>query len=311
MRTHHLERHPLVHRWNRHLPPRLTVAPGDTVIFDCADSSGGQVFPGQSLEAFQSIDTSLIHALTGPVAIAGAEPGDALVIEILAYEHEGWGWSSLQPGLGLLPDDFSGHYLQHWTVTDEQLRDIPGLVFELAPFCGVLGVQRTEEGEFRTRPPGPFGGNLDVRHLTAGARLVLPVFVAGANFCAGDAHLAQGDGEVCVNGAEAPIKAHLRFSLEKGRAPSHPYALAPNGLTPQRYAEGAYHLFMETDEDLMQAARNATRRAIDYLQTRLNLPAEQAYIACSLALDLRLSQVVNKPRWTVTGHLPEAIFAST
>jgi acetamidase/formamidase len=261
-----------------------------------------------SLAEFASIDKTRVHALTGPVAVEAAVPGDALEIEILGFDHQGWAWTSIMPGMGLLGDEFSEPYLHIWRLEGSQTRSLPGVTLDLHPFCGIIGVQRAEAGEFRTRAPGPFGGNMDVKHLGAGAHLWLPVMIPGAGLCAGDAHAAQGDGEVSINGMEAPMTVTLRVHLRKALALEGPYAVSPPSLVPQRYLSKPFHVFIESHEDPRQAARAAVRRAVAFLGVRLGLSRELALILCSVVLDLKISQMVNGPITTVSGYLPEAIF---
>jgi acetamidase/formamidase len=307
--AHHLvDRIETRNRWNRDYPPVCTIAPGDTVTVRMKDSSDGQVHPEMSLEAFAAFDKMRVHALSGPIAIEGAEPGDALEIEVLELEHEGWAWTSIIPGLGLLGDEFEEHFLHVWKLERHCTRSMPGVTLDLHPFCGIIGVQRAESGEYRTRPPGVFGGNMDVRHLGVGARLMLPVFTPGAGLCAGDAHAAQGDGEVSINAMEAPMSVTLRVHLHKNRPLVAPYALATPALVPPRYLGRPWHVFIESHEDLREASRAGVRRAMGYLQRRLGLSREQALILCSVVLDLKISQIVNAPVWTVSAYLPEAIF---
>jgi acetamidase/formamidase len=295
-------------RWNRDYAPVLAISPGDTVSLALRDSSDGQVRPGMTKVEFAAIDRTRIHALTGPVAVDGAEPGDALEIEIMEFKHEGWAWTGIMPGMGALGDEFAEPYLHIWKLEEARTRSIAGVTLDLHPFCGIIGVQRTEFGEFRTRVPGPFGGNMDVRHLGAGSRLWLPVFTPGAGLCAGDAHAAQGDGEVSINGMEAPMTVRLRVHLRKRRNLAGPYAVALPSLVPPRYGTKPFHVFIESHEDPREAARAAVRRAIAFLGARLGLPRELALVLCSVALDLKISQMVNAPAATISAYLPEAIF---
>ena len=212
MREHALTALPTHSVWDRSLQPRLRIEPGDQVQIECVDSSGAQVQPGMTAEQFLAIDRTRIHALTGPIWIEGAEPGDVLEIDVLATRHSGWGWSSVIEGLGFLKDRFRGPCLFHWLLEGESSGSLYPAVVPLRPFLGVMGVARAEDGAFRTRPPGPFGGNLDVRELCAGSRLYLPIFNRGALFSCGDGHAAQGDGEVCINGIECPLDVTLRLS---------------------------------------------------------------------------------------------------
>jgi len=305
---HHIDTSRTCNRWNREYPPVLTVEGGDTVSLALKDSSDGQVRPGISTAEFAAIDKTRIHALTGPIAVDGAEPGDALEIEIIGFEHEGWAWTSIIPGMGALGDEFDEPFLHLWKLEGGQTRSIRQVTLDLHPFCGIIGVQRAERGEFRTRAPGPFGGNMDVRHLGAGARLWLPVFTPGAGLCAGDAHAAQGDGEVSINAMEAPMTVTLRVHLRKGVDLAGPYAVALPPLIPPRYLKKPFHVFIESHEDPREAARAAVRRAIAFLCKRLGLSRELAFVLCSVVLDLKISQMVNTPVMTVSAYLPEAIF---
>jgi acetamidase/formamidase len=305
---HTLDRSRTCNRWNRLNPPTVIIAPGDTVSLAMKDASDGQVVPGMLAADFAEIDTTRIHALTGPVAVEGAEPGDALEIEIMDFKHEGWAWTSVIPGMGLLGDEFKDHFIHFWKLEDGKTRSMPGVTLDLHPFCGIIGVQRAQYGEFRTREPGAFGGNMDVRHLGAGARLWLPVFIPGAGLCAGDAHAAQGDGEVSINGMEAPMTVTLRVHLRKARNIEGPYAVAQPTLVPPRYLVKPFHVFIESHVDPREAARAAVRRAIDYLRTRLGLDREHAIVLCSVVLDLKISQLVNAPVTTISAYIPEAIF---
>ena len=168
-----------------------------------------------------------IHALTGPVFVEGAEPGDVLEIEILEVAHKGWGWTSTIPGLGFLDQRFTEASLFHWRLDGDTSISLAPAIVPLRPFCGVMGVAPAEQGQFRTRPPGVFGGNMDVRDLSTGATIYLPVLNPGALFSCGDAHAAQGDGEVCINGIECPADVTLRFKLHKSSALSAAIVEAP------------------------------------------------------------------------------------
>jgi acetamidase/formamidase len=291
--------------WDRSLPPRLRIEPGDQVAFECTDASGGQVRPGMTTEEFLAIDRTRIHALTGPVWIEGAEPGDVLQIDVLATRHAGWGWSSVVEGLGFLKARFREPYLFHWQLDGESTSSLVPAVVPVRPFLGVMGVARAEDGAFRTRPPGPFGGNLDVRELCAGSKLYLPVFNHGALFSCGDGHAAQGDGEVCINGIECPLDVTLRFHLHKRQPLSGPIVEASEAAAADSTADA--WVVVETGTDLTEAARAATGRMIDLLVSRWGFTDVHAYILCSVALKLRLSQVVNEPVYTVSAALSKQI----
>jgi len=298
-----LSAEPTHSRWNAALQPRLTIASGDTVEFECQDSSGAQVHPGMSVEEFQGIDRGRIHALTGPVAIAGAEPGDVLQIDVLEVQHKGWGWSSVIPGLGFLKQRFTEPFLFHWELEPLVSRSLGPALVPLRPFCGILGVAPAEWGEFRTRPPGVFGGNMDVRELAAGATLYLPVLQPGALFSCGDAHAAQGNGEVCINGIECPADVLLRFTLHKQQALAGPLVESSTAADE----DGPAWVVVESATDAMAAAHGATDRMVDLLVSRWGFDPVHAYLLCSVAMHLRFSQVVNEPVITVSASIAKSI----
>ncbi len=305
MTEHILSAEPTHSVWDRSLAPRLRIEPGDEVAFECVDASGGQVRPGMTTDEYLTIDRTRIHALTGPVWVEGAEPGDVLQIDVLSTRHAGWGWSSVIEGLGFLKDRFREPYLFHWQLDGESTSSLAPAVVPVRPFLGVMGVARAEVGAFRTRPPGPFGGNLDVRELCVGARLYLPVFNHGALFSCGDGHAAQGDGEVCINGIECPLDVTLRFHLHKQQALSGPIVEASEVAAPDSSADA--WVVVETGTDLATAAQAAAGRMIDLLTSRWGFTEIHAYILCSVALKLRLSQVVNEPVYTISAALSKQI----
>jgi acetamidase/formamidase len=304
MPEHSLSAAPTHSRWNRDLKPRLAIVPGDTVHLECQDASGAQVRPGMTVAEYLKIDRDRIHALTGPIFVEGAEPGDVLEIKVLEVAHKGWGWSSVIAGLGFLKQRFAEPFLFHWTLEGDLTRSLAPAVVPLGPFCGVMGVAPTEHGEFRTRPPGVFGGNMDVRELCSGATLYLPVLNRGALFSAGDAHAAQGDGEVCINGIECPSDVTLRFQLHKGQPLAGPLI---ESAAHKEMDEGDAWIVVESGTDAIAAARAATSRMIDLLVARWGFTDVHAYLLCSVAMNLRLSQVVNEPMFTVSAAVPKHV----
>ena len=291
--------------WDRSLHPRLRIEPGDEVQIECVDASGGQVAPGMTTTEYLAIDRTRIHALTGPIWIEGAEPGDALQVDVLATQHGGWGWTSVVEGLGFLKERFHEPYLFHWFLEGEATSSLAPAVVPVRPFLGVMGVARADDGAFRTRPPGPFGGNLDVRELCAGSKLYLPVYNHGALFSCGDGHAAQGDGEVCINGIECPLDVTLRFGLHKRQPLAGPLVEASETAAPDSVADA--WVVVETGTDLENTARAATGRMIDLLASRWGFSEIHAYLLCSVALRLRLSQVVNEPVHTVSAAIAREI----
>ncbi len=306
MPEHQLPAQQLHFAWDNSLEPVLRIAPGDTVTFETWDASGHIIQRNwTSAEAANRKRTPGVgHALTGPVAVAGARAGQTLVVDVLEVQPAAWGWTSFSPGRGLLPDDFASAHLRTWDLEDgETARGMEGVRLPLAPFCGVMGVAMAEAGVHSTIPPRRVGGNMDVRQLTAGATLYLPVEVDGALFSVGDAHGVQGDGEVCITAVEMDSVTRLRFSLSD-------VALREPELRIQRpptVIGGAYHGCTAHAPDLMEAARNATRWLIEWLCREARLCAEDAYTLASVAAELRISQIVDAPNWTVTAFFPLSV----
>jgi acetamidase/formamidase len=294
--------------------PVLAVDPGDVVRFDCRDATDGSLGPDATPGDVLAMDTPG-HALTGPVAVAGAEPGDALVVEVLSVVPGDLGWSYVYPGeegWGLLAEEFPDAGVEVWTIDRgagvARLGDGPGadVAVPLAPFPGVLGVAPDADGPVSTTPPRRVGGNLDVKHLTAGSRLTLPVEVEGALFSTGDGHAAQGDGEVCVTGIETATTVDLRFSVREGAAPEYPRFETTGPFTPTGRDEPAVATTGIAD-DLMAASREAVRGMIAHLGDEYGLPRLRAYVLCSVAVDLKVNEVVDRPNWVVSAYLPESV----
>jgi len=302
-----LNAEPTHSRWNRALKPRLRVAPGDVVRLECVDSSGAQVSVSTTLEEYLKIDRDRIHALTGPIFVEGAEVGDVLQVDVLEVAHKGWGWTSVVSGLGFLKQRFTEPFFFVWKMEGDISKSIAPAVVPIRPFCGVMGVAPAEDGEFKTRPPGVFGGNMDVRQLCTGATLYLPVLNRGALFSAGDAHGAQGDGEVSINGIECPADVTLRFQVHKQRALPGPMIETPAGRKLETDASAGEWVVVESSNDAMGAARGATSRMIDLLVDRWGFSAVHAYLLCSVAMNLRFSQVVNEPIITVSAAISKSI----
>ncbi len=305
MAEHGLKAERLHFAWDNSLPPALEISSGDTVVFETWDSSGHFVRRDFTAADMARPREFRGHALTGPVRVHGAEPGDTLAIDVLAVQPSDWGYTTFGPGRGLLPDDFSSPYIRIWDLTDGQCaRGVPGARVPLGPFCGVMGVALAEPGSHSTVPPRRVGGNMDVRQLLAGSTLYLPVEVPGALFSVGDAHGVQGDGEVCITAVEMDSTTTLRFSVLHDFPVQEPQVRC---VVPPTTIGGAYHGCTAHAPDLMAAARNATRYTIDWLCRTAGVSAEDAYVLCSVAAELRISQVVDAPNWTVTSFFPLAV----
>jgi acetamidase/formamidase len=309
MATHHLDDTQPHAFWDNSHPPRLRIEPGDTVVFETLEASANQFTPTSTSEAVQSLSFEPIHPLTGPVYVEGAELGDALEVEIISLEHKGWGWNAVIPGFGLLADDFINPYLHHYKLVGKVCEFSPDIRLPFEPFCGVMGVAPREPGRLNTIPPRENGGNIDIRHLTAGARVFFPVLAPGALFSCGDCHSAQGDGEVNGSGIETPMTVTLRFNVVKGMNIPELRFITPPGKKLTVTDEDGYYVTTAHGPDLFQNAQQAIRYVIDYLVTEHNLTREQAYCLCGAAVDLKISEIVDAPNWIVSAYLPLSIFA--
>src|SRR5437660_419959 len=345
-------------RFHPDIAPIVEIDEGEEVALETRDALDGQLKPGTTVADFASLDTGAVHPLTGPVFVKGAAPGDILEIEFTDIIAEPVAFSAIIPGLGFLRDVMTEPFLVHWQIRDgwATSAEIPGVRIPGAPFMGVSGIapsatQLTEwtareqrvidKGGLafppdpagavptgpcgltglRTLPPRENGGNFDVKQLTKGAKLFLPVFKEGGLFSTGDGHFAQGDGEVCVTAVEMGATVSVRFRVLKGsgaaralRGPrfSHAGYFAPPEWAAPRGFVAAMGMPIRDDgvnegENLTLACRNALLNMIDLLQER-GWSREQAYVLCSVAADLRISNVVDVPNYVVSALIPEAIF---
>ena len=346
-------------RFHPDIPPLLEVDEGEEVVLETRDAADGQLGPSTTEAAIGSMDVGAVHPLTGPLFVKGARPGDLLEVEFLDLMPQPHAFTAIIPGLGFLRDIYTLPFLVHWRISDGWATSprLPGVRIPGAPFMGVSGVAPSHaqlrawttreqnlldrgglvfppdtagavpshglaatEG-LRTLPPRENGGNVDVKQLTKGAKLLLPVAVEGALFSVGDGHFAQGDGEVCVTAVEMGATVAVRFRILQGEAARrnirwprfvHPGYFAPPEWTALDNFIATMGMPVREDgtqegEDLTLAARNALINMIELRQER-GWSQEQAYIICSVAVDLRVSNVVDLPNVTVSAFLPEAIF---
>jgi acetamidase/formamidase len=305
MAEHVIDPAAIHHQWDRDLEPTLRIASGDLVRFDLRMAGAGQVVRGAPYEEI-AWDFDTIYNLLGPVWVDGAEPGDTLGVEVLALEPGSWGWTAVLPELGLLAEDFPEGFIRYFDIGETSARLGDGIEIPVVPFLGTMGTHPGEPATASPFPPHRGGGNIDARHIVAGSTLWLPVWCDGALFSCGDAHAAQGDGEVCVSALECDMEATLRLSLRKETIAA-PHFHVPGPLTP-RTDEGGYHGTMGIDPDLMEGARKAVRAMIDWLESEHGLSREDAYALCSLAGDLKILEVVDAGVWNVGFTMPLSIF---
>lgn len=278
------------------IPPALTIAGGDEVVMQTWSHWGGQVQPGMDLAGLLALRENAPmgpHSITGPIEVTNAAPGDVLQVDVLDLVPGEWGFNLALPsplGRGVLADWFPAGSLRHLRLDRDALTTelLPGIPLPLTPFLGIMGVAPPGDGPHSSVPPGPFGGNLDLRDLVVGSSLFLPVFRLGAGFYAGDGHAAQGDGEVNQTAIETSMdRAHLRFVV-------HAAADLPDVLRLP-WAETATHLVaLGLDEDLDLAVRQAVEALVRQLTERFSIDGDDAYALASLAADVEVTQAVNR-----------------
>ena len=346
-------------RWHPDITPAIEVDEGEEVALETRDALDGYLSSKSTEGDFPGVPVGAIHPLTGPVLVKGARPGDLLEVEFVDIVPQRWAFTAIMPGLGFLRDIMTTSFLVHWDIADgwATSRQLPGVRIKGAPFMGVSGVAPSRsqvdawtrrEAELlarggmvfppdadgavpstgaaatqglRTLPPRENGGNFDVKQLSKGARLLLPVAVDGALFSTGDGHFAQGDGEVCVTAVEMGATCVVRFRVHRGEAERRnirwprfqrtDYFIDPRWAAPQRFIAT---MGMPIDEqgvnqgeNLTLACRNALLNMMSLLEDR-GFTRAQAYVICSVAVDLRISNVVDVPNYVVSALLPEDIF---
>lgn len=307
-KTHFLPKDKLHFLWDVSHEPALRINSGDTVVLETAEITDDQITFNSKTEVIDTLDWDRMYPLSGPIYVEGAEPGDTLAVEILDLQTRGWGWAGVVPGLGLLADDFDETLLRTFDLSDgEYIHFREDIKIPIEPFMGTMGVCPKGAKEQNAIKPGVFGGNIDTRQLTRGTTLYLPVEEEGALFSCGDGHAAQGDGEVCGTGIEAPLYASLRFTLIKGQSIPAPQYKTSGGLTP-KVKDSNFYGTTGVGEDLYKAAQDAIRAMINYISETYDMPKIEAYVLCSLCVDLKISEIVNVEQYIVSALLPLSIF---
>lgn len=294
--------------WSQEHEPVLAIGDGDIVEFEVQDASGGALDDARTGGPVPDLDLDRIYPLAGPVLVEGARPGDVVELEPLEYAPGDWGWTASYPGLGLLPDDFAESHLYRWTLDNPVSTDFYDVArIPVRPFLGVMGVMPQVDEPTLVMPPGRFGGNLDCRDLVVGSTLYLPVQVPGAMLAFGDPHAAQGDGEVCVSAIElGSMRGRVRVRLHRDRAIPGPQ-FETSGPLRAGIGDAGYHATMGVTTDLMTASQDAVRAMIDLLGREYGLEPADAYLLCSVAVDLKISEVVDLGTWVVSAYLPKSV----
>ncbi|MBM0226731.1 MULTISPECIES: acetamidase/formamidase family protein [Micromonospora] len=285
--------------WDSRIEPAAYIESGQELEVELANSSGGQLHPGSRDADLLALDFTRVNPVTGPIYVRGAAPGDGLKVTILDIALEDWGWTANIPGFGLLAEDFPDPRLVLSRVRGDEVEVDIGACLPLTPMIGTLGVAHATPGPHSLVPPTRFGGNMDIRHLSRGSTVLLPVAVEGALLSLGDTHAAMGDGEVCGTGVETASVVRLSVEVVPGAAPPFPVLQARPG-----HRSGDALVTTGIGPDLQRCARDATRGMVDIVVARTGIAPVDAYLLCSLTGDLVISEIVDVPHWVVTMHLP-------
>jgi formamidase len=330
-------------RWHPDLEPIAEVAPGDEIRLECEEGLAAQLTRESTHADAGNLDLGLGHPLSGPVYVQGAEPGRVLEVEFVSYEPPDFGVTAVIPGFGYLADLFTEPYIVKWEIADGAARsaELPGVAVPEEMFAGVVGVAPSHErmeafrareealaargqpvadpmpesavpreaaNGLRTIPPRETGGNMDIRQLVAGSKLWLPIDVPGALFSIGDLHYAQGDGEVCGTAIEVAGAVTVRFAVHDVPAPRLPAFETP--ARPGRPCFATTGIPVDDGMDLNVATRVALVEMVDHIERRYGFERPAAYALASVAVDLRISEVVDVPYPLVSALLRLDVFES-
>lgn len=346
-------------RWHPDITPMIIVKDGDEAEIQTRDSFDCQIHSAMRGPDLAHANLGRAHPLTGPVYLEGAVLGDLLAVDILDVRSHDEGFTLIAPGFGFLRDCFTAPHLIHWEMREgfATSSDLPGVRIKGDPFFGVMGLAPSralldqinarekalhERGgavflpnsdsavptdtaisseALRTIAPHETGGNLDIKQLTKGTTIYLPVYQEGALFSVGDAHFAQGDGESCGSAIETSAILHARFRILKGEAArrSQTDASFGNASAPHPPLDTSTRFYATTgtclrndgenlSEDLSLATRNALLNMVDYISDQYQFSRENALALASVAVNLRISQIVDVPNVTVSAFLPLEIF---
>ena len=263
--------------WDNSIEPIIFSKSGDLIEVDTVDSSGSQLSQNSTINDVSTLDFSKVNPVTGPIYIHDAKQGDTIEVEIIDFHSSGWGWTAIIPGFGLLNDIFNKPDLHIWKYDKYNLSDALFSDFAkipLSPFVGTIGLSLKEKGLHSIVPPRNCGGNIDIKNLTKGSKLYLPVQVDGGLLSLGDTHAAQ---------------------LE---------TFSTNNIIDQK----GHFIVTGIGPDLFESSKNAVQEMIELLVKKINITPSNAYMLCSVCADLKISEIVDIPNLVVTCHLPKYIF---
>ena len=255
---------------------------GELVLFETEDALGGQIKTKNT--SLNNLDWGCVNGATGPLFINNAEPGDTLSVEVLDIKINEKGVIVTVPKYGILGGRTFRATTKILEISDGRISFDDNIQIATNPMIGTIGVA-PDSDEVPSGSLGKHGGNIDVKDLTTGTKLYLPVFVEGALFAIGDLHAIQADGELCVSSIEVAGEVLLRFNLIKGKSPRWPLLETKD-----------WYAFLACGDTLDEAAESAAEAAVEALMREFNWSFEEAYMFGSLAVDLEINQTVDPKR---------------
>ena len=290
--------------WENGNRPIARINQNEVFTLSIPDSSTFQINRKSNKEDLKSINWEKVDGAVGPVFVEGAKPGDALKIELLDVESGDWGWTAIFENFGVLANEFKDDIVI-WDIKQGTARSVKkgfleGVEIPVSPFLGIVGTA-PKNGRHTMIPPQYFGGNMDNKLLKAGSILHLPVSVEGGLVSFADPHAAQGDGEVCGTAIETTANIRVKIEVESNRKLKMPYVESSD------LQEGRIMTSMGIGPDMREAAKEAVAEMIRLLSDA-GYSREEAYVLCSVAGNLRVSEMVDMPNFVVSMTMPFHLF---
>ena len=286
-------------KWSRNNSPVFHVKEGEEFEVIIPDSSTMQISRNSTLSQMRSIDSSLFDGAVGPIYVEGANPGDSIEVTIKKMETDSWGWTGIMNDFGLLKNRYR-ETLLFWNIGKGEILSegdlLKGIRIKASPFLGVIGTAPAE-GEYGMIPPQYFGGNMDNRFVSEGSRITLPVSVEGGLLSFSDPHGSQGDGEICGTAVETGARIVAEVKIERKRKIRSPVIIS------RKKEEGEVIISTGIGPDLYKCSTEAALSMISILSEK-GLTEEEAYILCSVAGNLHISEIVDEPNFVVSMELP-------
>ncbi len=304
----HLPTTGISYGWSRDHEALLRVPSGSEIVFESSDCSYGQIHRDSTAATIGAIDIASLDPIGGPIFVEGARPGDVLQVDLLDLVPGSYGWSANYPGEGLLPEDFPDPWLYVWDLTlGGRTPYVANISVPIEPMLGIVGCTPAAPGVHDSIPPLRTGGNMDAKHVGIGTTVYLPVEVEGALLGLGDPHAAQGDGEVGGSGIETSMTVTARVTVRRDFSIAMPQYEVRRPLERASAAAAGYYVTTGIGPDILDASKTAVRGMIDHLVATRGLEPVEAYELCSVALDLKMSELVDR-NVVISGFLPNDLF---